>query len=146
MKKVVLLLVALINFSFSAMAAGDKPIHVSDMPKPAQQFITAHFNGQSIALAKMETDFLSKSYDVIFTNGDKLEFDKKGKWTTIDCKHSQVPKAVIPVPIQQYLTQHYSHAKVKKIEVTDRKGYEVELSNGVELEFNKNFQVIDMER
>lgn len=25
----------------------------------------------------METDWFDKSYDVIFTNGDKLEFDKK---------------------------------------------------------------------
>ena len=28
-------------------------------------------------MAKMETDWFDKSYDVIFTNGDKLEFDKK---------------------------------------------------------------------
>lgn len=146
MKKILLLLVGVFGLSIYAMAANDKPIQVTEMPKQAQQFINTHFKGQSVAMAKMETDFLSKSYDVIFTNGDKLEFDKKGHWTTVDCGHSQVPAAVLPAAIRTYLNQHYAQSKVKKIELTDRKGYEVELSNGVELEFNKNFQVIDMDR
>ncbi|MBE6276498.1 MAG: hypothetical protein E7096_09210 [Bacteroides sp.] len=146
MKKFVLLLVTLVSFSFTSMADDDKPIRVSEMPRQAQKFIETHFKGQTVALAKMETDFMSKSYDVIFTNGDKLEFDKKGHWTKVDCEHSQVPTAVLPVAIQKYIGQHYGRSKVKQIELTDRKGYEVELSNGVELKFNKKFQVIDIDR
>lgn len=146
MKKVILCIVCMLGLSVYAMAANDKPIQVTDLPKQAQQFIKAYFTGQSVALAKMETDFLSKSYDVIFTNGDKLEFDKKGNWTKVDCEHTQVPVAVLPTTIRQYLEQHYPKILVRKIELTDHKGYEVELANGVEVEFNKRFQVIDIEK
>jgi hypothetical protein len=115
------------------------------MPKQAQLFINKYFNGKSVAMAKMETDFLSKSYDVIFTNGDKLEFDKKGVWTNVDCKQTQVPKDILPKEILNYLNANYPNLNVSQIEKTDSKGYDVELSNGVELEFNKKFQVIDID-
>ena len=44
------------------------------MPQTAQTFIKTHFPDNKVAMAKMETDWFDKSYDVIFTNGDKLEF------------------------------------------------------------------------
>lgn len=146
MKKVVLLLVSLFGFSFYAMSGSDKPIQLTELPKQAQLFINKYFQGQKIALIKQDDDFLDKSYDVIFTNGDKLEFDRKGQWTEVDCEHSQVPKEILPNGIQKYLSQNYARVKVKTIERTDHKGYEVELSNGVELEFNRKFQVIDIDR
>lgn len=146
MKKLVFLFVGLFVTSLSVWAYDDKPIEVSEMPKAAQQFIQRHFANQSVAVAKMETDFMAKSYDVIFTNGDKVEFDRKGKWTNVDCEHSQVPQEVIPVAIQKYVAKHYPEAKVLKIELTDRKGYDVELNNGLEVEFDKNFKVREIDR
>lgn len=146
MKKVTLLFVSLFVLSFSAMAINDKPIQVEEMPKAAQQFIETHFPGLSVAMAKVELDFLSKSYDVIFTNGDKVEFDKKGNWTNIDCKHTQVPIEVVPTIIREYLAKHYPAIGISQIELTDRKGYDVELQNGIELEFDKRFRLIDMDR
>ena len=38
---------------------------------------------------------LSLIHILIFTNGDKLEFDKKGVWTEVNCKYSAVPVAVV---------------------------------------------------
>jgi len=146
MKKLAFLFVGLFVLSLSVWAYDDKPIEVSEMPKAAQQFIQRHFANQSVAVAKMETDFMAKSYDVIFTNGDKVEFDRKGKWTNVDCEHSQVPQEVIPVAIQKYVAKYYPEAKVLKIELTDRKGYDVELNNGFEVEFDKNFKVREIDR
>lgn len=146
MKKLAFLFVSLLMVNLSVWAGNDKPIKVSEMPKAAQRFIQNHFAGQSIAVAKVETDFMNKSYDVIFTNGDKVEFDKRGKWTNVDCEYSQVPQAVIPVVIQQYLAKEYPTAKVLKIELTDRRGYEVELNNGFEVKFDKKMRVIDVDR
>ena len=93
----------------------------------------------------MESDVLSKSYDVIFTNGDKVEFDKKGRWTNIDCEHSVVPAGIVPQSIKEYVQKQYPSAKIIKLELTDRKGYDVELSNDVEIEFDKKFNVIDID-
>ena len=146
MKKIVFLFISLFAMNLVALAGNDKPIQVSEMPKAAQLFIKNHFAGLSVAMAKVETDFLDKNYDVVFTNGNKVEFDKKGNWTNVDCEHTQVPVAILPEAIRQYVAKNYPDAKVLKIEVTDRKGYDVELSNGFELEFDKRMNVIDVDR
>ena len=146
MKKIVFLFISLFVMNFVVLAGNDKPIQVSEMPKAAQLFIKNHFADLSVAMAKVETDFLDKNYDVVFTNGNKVEFDKKGNWTNVDCEHTQVPVAILPEAIRQYVAKNYPDAKVLKIEVTDRKGYDVELSNGFELEFDKRMNVIDIDR
>lgn len=146
MKKIVFLFISLFAMNFVALAGNDKPIQVSEMPKAAQLFIKNHFADLSVAMAKVETDFLDKNYDVVFTNGNKVEFDKKGNWTNVDCEHTQVPVAILPEAIRQYVAKNYPDAKVLKIELTDRKGYDVELSNGFELEFDKRMNVIDIDR
>lgn len=146
MKKLVFLFACLFAMALSVSAGNDKPIQVTELPKAAQQFIRNHFADQSVAMAKVETEFMDKSYDVIFTNGDKVEFNKKGQWTNVDCKHTQVPQAVIPMDIQKYVAKNYPDAKVLKIEVTDRKGYEVDLSNGFDIEFDKKMNVRDIDR
>ena len=145
MKKWTILLVSLVVVSVTAWAGNDKPIQVSQMPKAAQLFIQKHFANQSVAIAKVETEFLDKNYDVIFTNGDKIEFNKKGQWTNVDCEHTQVPVDIIPVAIQKYVSQKFPDTKVVKIEVTDRKGYEVELNNGFDIEFDKKLNVVDFD-
>ena len=111
MKKGILLIVGLLVMNLTVWAGNDKPIEVKKMPKAAQQFIQAYFGTHSVAVAKMETDFMSRSYDVIFTNGDKVEFDKKGNWKNVDCEQGEVPAAIIPEGIQMYLTQHYPNVK-----------------------------------
>ena len=146
MKKLTFLFVCLFVMSLNVLASNDKPIQVTEMPKAAQAFIKSHFAKQSVAVAKMENDFINKSYDVIFTNGDKVEFDKKGIWTSVDCEHTQVPVAVIPQAIQEYVSKNYPNAKVIKIEKTDLKGYDVDLNNGFDLEFDKKFRVVEIDR
>ena len=146
MKKWTILFVSMLVMSVTVWAGNDKPIQISQMPQAAQQFIQKHFANQSVAVAKMESELLDKNYDVIFTNGDKVEFNKKGQWTKVDCKHTQVPVEVIPVAIQKYVSQQFPDAKVVRIEVTDRKGYEVDLSNGFDIEFDKKMNVIEIDR
>ena len=101
MKKVLLLLVCLFTLQTVVWADDDKPIQVNQLPQTAQTFIKTHFPNNKVAMAKMETDWFDKSYDVIFTNGDKLEFDKKGIWTEVNCKYSAVPVAVVPDAVRQ---------------------------------------------
>ena len=146
MKKMTFLWVCLFALNVTVWASNDKPIKIAEMPGQAQAFIKNYFSTHSVALAKMETDFLSKSYDVIFTNGDKVEFDKQGRWTNIDCEHSVVPVGVIPQTIKDYVQKQYPNAKILKIELTDRKGYDVGLSNDVEIEFDKRLWYILSEK
>ena len=144
MKKLVFLLVCLFTLQTVARADDDKPIQVTQMPQPAQQFIKQHFADSKVALAQMESDFFYKSYEVIFTNGDKVEFDNKGNWEEVNCKYSSVPTAIIPAAIQKYVTTNYPDAKILKIE-RDKKDYEVKLSNRTELKFDLKFNLIDID-
>ena len=87
---------------------------------------------------------IDSSYDVVFINGDKVEFDKKGNWKEVSCRRMTVPQAVVPVKIQEFVKSNYPEAKVLKIE-KDRYEYEVKLSNFWELTFDTSFNLIDMD-
>lgn len=144
MKKLVVLFVSLFALISVARADNDKAIQMDQLPQQAQQFIKQHFAGNNVAIAKVENDLFSKSYDVIFANGNKVEFDKAGEWKEVDCKYDQVPAAIIPEPIRKYATANYPDAKVVKIE-RDRKDYEVKLSGGLELKFDLKFNLINID-
>lgn len=137
-------LVCLVTFQVSAVADNDKPVSMTQLPTTAQQLIKKHFSKKKVALAKQETGLFEKSYDVVFNNGEKVEFDRRGNWTEIDCKMSSVPASLIPAKIAQYVKSTYPGTKILKIEKDDNR-YEIKLSNRLEITFNKNFQVVDID-
>ena len=55
-----------------------------------------------------------------------------------------VPSQLIPQPIKNYLKENYRGATVRKFEL-NTKEYEVELTNGIDLTFNRHFQLIDID-
>lgn len=130
--------------SAAAYADNDKPIRFEELPKAAQDIISRNFANKKIAMMTMEKGLLDREYNVVFADGDELEFDRKGQWTSIDCKRKPVPAAFIPVQITAYLNSTYNGEQIKKIE-KDNKEYEVELTNGTEITFNKSFQVVDID-
>ena len=83
-------------------------------------------------------------YKVMYQSGEKVEFDKKGNWRDIECKTSQVPAALIPAQITANVNATFPGAVVTEID-QDRRGYSVKLSNGLELEFNKKFQIVELD-
>lgn len=147
MKSLKIWMVALLGILFvgtTAFADNEKPVSVNNLPALARQVITRNFAGKKVAFAKVESGVINKNYDVIFTNGDKVEFDKKGAWTEIDCEHTSVPAALVPSAIRNYVNSNYSGNIILKIERNSRE-YEVKLSNGLEIKFNSKFQVTDID-
>lgn len=144
MKKLLLLFMCLFTIQSVVKADDDKPVRIEQLPQSAQQFIKTHFGDSKVAIAKMETGWFDKSYDIIFTDGNKLEFDKQGNWKEINCKYSAVPASVIPEQIKKYVTENYPGAQVLKIE-RDKRDYEVKLSNKWELKFDLQFNLIDID-
>ena len=134
----------MVSCNMVANAGNDKPISVNALPAKAQTLLNNHFNGQKVMLATIESGVVSRSYDVVLQNGTKLEFDKKGNLTEIDCKQGIVPVQLIPQAIKNYLEVNYAGQSVKKIEIKKNE-YEVELVNGLDLTFNKHFQLIDID-
>ena len=144
MKKLFLLLVSVFTMQV-AMADNDKPVTFEQLPQAAQQFIRQNFADREIAFSKMEKEWFDTSYDVLFTNGDKLEFDKKGQWKELYCKFTAVPEKAVPAPIVKFVNDKYPGVKILVIE-KDRYEYEVRLSNFWEITFDLQFNVIDMDQ
>ena len=134
----------ILSCNILASAGNDKPISVTTLPTKAQILLTNYFGNQKVALATIESGVVNKSYDVVLQNGTKLEFNKKGELTEIDCKQGVVPVNLIPLSIKNYLQNNYPGQSVKKLEIK-KKEYEVELSTGIDLTFNKHFQLIDID-
>lgn len=118
-----------------AVNAQDKIIQLSQLPKQAQTFLKAHGATNGISYIKMEDELFKKSYEVKMNDGSEFEFDKNGNWKEIDLKHKAVPAALIPKPIKVYVAKSFPNNKIVKISKESSK-YEVELSNGLDLEFN----------
>ena len=137
-------LLGVLAYQTPAIAGNDKPITVRELPARAKQVVNTHFRGKNVAVVTVERQFVGKSYDVVFASGEKLEFDRNGNWTEIDCKKSRVPAALVPSAIKNYVRKNYHGAQIMEIGRKDNY-YEVNLSNRLEIKFNKKFQVIEID-
>lgn len=144
MRIMMIAIYCILSCNILASAGNDKPISVNTLPIKAQVLLTNYFGNQKVALATIESGVVNRSYDVVLQNGTKLEFNKKGELTEIDSKQGVVPIKLIPLSIKNYLQNNYPRQSVKKLEIKKNE-YEVELSNGMDLTFNKHFQLIDID-
>ena len=144
MKRLLMMFLGMVIMCSTAMADNDKPIAVGQMPKPAQEFVVKYFPDNKVMMAKQEGNIVDRSYEVMFANGSKVEFDKSGEWTSVECKGTSVPDGIVPAPIAEYVQKNFEGIKVTKIE-KEAKRYEIELSNKVELTFNKSFKLLELD-
>ena len=145
MKKILAIFLATFTLGISTLYAdNDRLISKEQLPLVSQQFVNKHFAGHKTSYVKLERDFFERSYKVVFTDGTKLEFARNGEWKEIDCRYSEVPSAIIPQQIRNYVSQSYPNEKILQID-RNRKDYEVHLSNRLELTFDKNYSLIDID-
>ena len=145
MKKWLIIVLSLVVFSVPVKADDGKVITVNKMPQAAQEFMAKYFPGMEVAVAKQEGLFWDKSYDVIFNNGNKLEFDGTGDWKSVDCKFASVPEELVPAPVAGYIKGKFPGARILKIE-KDERSLDIELDNGTDLEFNRTFELVELDR
>ncbi len=146
MKRFVYLMTALLLVCANiACADNERTITVAELPADARLLLEQHFADRKIVLAKVETDVLSKSYEVVFADGDRIDFDSKGRWAEIECPATAVPSALVPAAITHYVRNNYPGQTIKSLE-KDRKEYEVKLSNRIELIFDKKLRLKKIDR
>lgn len=145
MKKTLITMSVILASVTTVLADNDRPVQISQLPQQAQTFLNSHFKGGKIAMVTAEREWLGQEYKVVFVNGDKIEFDSKGNWENIECKHSTVPKGAVPTAISKYLDETFPGSQVKEIDL-DKRGYDVELTNGMDIKFDKNFLVYKIKK
>ena len=122
-----------------ACAGNDRVIDVAQLPTPAQQLLSSEFAGKQVSFVKADRDLLTLDYDVVFSDGSAIEFDSRGQWEEINCRQGDVPESLVPEAIRQHVKAHYASERIRQIE-RRRRGYEIKLTNGLELKFNKQLQ------
>lgn len=145
MKKILFLFVMCVSMMQMACADNEKAIGLTDLPQQAQNFLKQHFADAKVGAYQKERDGLTVTYKVMFLNGDQVEFNRKGEWIDVDCKALLMPESIVPQQIKTFVESSYPGTKVVHIERGDRQSYEVKLSNGMDLKFDKKFNVMDLE-
>ena len=143
MKRIIALILSLSVFALSAKA-DDKPIDYEHLPAAARAFIQSDFSSLSISFITRDADLLDTTYDVHFTNGLKLEFNSKGEWKEISNATALIDTKYIPKEILASIASRWPDAGIKKIE-RYRQGYEIELTNRLELKYDKHFRLVEID-
>ena len=129
--------------SLQIIKADDRPVTFAQLPAAAQAFINSNYPDEKISYATVDDDLILPDYNVMLANGVKIQFEHNGSLEKIESR-AGVPENLIPFQIKDYVKLHYPDALFIGYEV-GRKSYEVKLSNRLELKFNKNFILIEID-
>lgn len=129
--------------SVLSASADDRPISFEQLPSRARTFIKTHFPSGELLYATVDDDFIRPDYEVMLTGDVRIQFENDGQLEKVEAK-AGVPDGIVPDKIKEYISRHYPGAAVVEFEI-DRKEYEVKLSNRLEIKFNKNYNVIDID-
>lgn len=122
-------------------SAGNRPITADRLPQQARAFLDRHFAGVGITYATTDRELFDTTYEVALNDGTRIEFGRKGQWREIKNQHTQVPRSVVPKQIAEYISRNYPKAVIRQLEI-DRGEYEVELSNGIKIDFGSDMQLL----
>lgn len=142
MKKIVMTLIGLAAF-VTALSADDRPIAYEKLPAPAKEYIQTNFPGEKTTMVTKDDDLIFADYTVMLSNGIRLEFEHSGTLTQISSPNG-IPAELVPVSIRNYVQAHYPDAGYLDFEIGKRT-YEVKLTNRMELKFNNNFHIIEID-
>ena len=137
MKKVLLLLMLAIT-SVGAFARDTYSRDESVLPVAAKTTLKKNFKAE-VSMIKIDRELGRVSeYDVILTDGTEITFDRDGNWKDVEVsKSSKVPSEFVPEKIAGYVKKAQPNTRIVGIEKSKRE-YDVQLSNGVEMKFDKN--------
>lgn len=120
-----------------------RPVGRDELPRESLAFLDSYYPEARLALARVETDWFEKEYEVILADGVRVTFSRKGEWKEVKSKAAGVPMSLVPDPIREYIQKTYPGERVIEIS-RDRREIEVELGNRIELTFDtKTFYLTD---
>ncbi len=146
MKSLLRIFVALAAMLASSTLVSCKDIIISPdkLPVAAQSFIKEYYPETAISYAKKDADLTKTTYEVTLQDGTEIDFNSKGEWDKVDCKRAAVPAALVPAFIAEYVQTSFPGQIIVKID-KERYGYEIELGNDLELKFDKNGKLLNID-
>ena len=142
MKKFMLATMATLAVVMGVVAA---ELTTKQLPQPAQEFIKEYFAKDEVKKIRVHRHHHGEhTYNVLFTDGSKINFNSKGQWTKIKLRNDSIPIEIIPEYITTYVWEQYPDVVIMSIE-QEGEGHEVELSDGTELTFNPKGNVVKID-
>ena len=78
MKKIAMIAVVLV-MALAAVSARDKIVSADQLPKTAQDFISAHFAGKTVQYVEMDFN----EFEVQLSDRTEIEFGGNGEWESV---------------------------------------------------------------
>lgn len=111
-------------------------INRNDLPEAAREMLDEHFPKAKVSMVKVDRHLLKRTdYDVKLTDGTRIDFSNKGRWTHVDCKKKSVPESLVPKAIRNSVSRKYSGEKIVRISRSSLY-YTVGLAGGKELKYD----------
>lgn len=77
-----------------------------ELPEAAREMLDKYFPKAKIGMIKIDKHLLKKTdYDVRLVSGTTIEFNNKGKWTSVVCKKDEVPEGLVIKKIRTHVTK-----------------------------------------
>ncbi|MDR1113277.1 MAG: PepSY-like domain-containing protein [Bacteroidales bacterium] len=115
----------------------DRIVPSQKLPAKSQTFLKVHFPDATINQVIKDSD---GSYTVFLANGFQVEFKRNGEWDDVDGKMQPIPESVlnlIPQTIHTYIASSFPQVLINEVS-KEWYGYEIGLSNDLDLEFRKD--------
>ena len=143
MKKILFAALMLICSTGVALADGhERAITVQQLPQPAQEFLKQHFDSLTVAYVVEDVKHFGSEYEVVYTDRTEVDFRRDGQWESVERKYAPVPASIVPKQIAEFVARsNFPRQFIKKID-RDPYTWEIELSSGLEIKFDMQFNVI----
>lgn len=114
------------------------------VPDAVAAFVKQYFPNATIAGVELDSDHGGMEYDIYLSDGTEVDFDTSNQWDNVDCHTKAVPAALVPQAIATYVKNNYQNMAITKIN-KEYHGYEIELSNGLDLNFDRSGQFMGVD-
>ena len=127
-----------------AQGQAQPAVNAQSLPTSITTFIKQQFPNATIVGIEPDYDHGGMEYDVYLSDGTELDFDANNQWETIESRGKGVPAVFIPKAIATYVKSNYQNMTITKVN-REYHGYEIELANGLDLNFDNSGRFLGMD-
>ena len=127
--------------------SGESIITAQELPEKAQSFISTHFPSDDFTRVekKATPDRDGSVYEINLSSNFEIDFTAEGQWVDIEGNEQQLPEGIVPVNISAYIADNYPDQFITGID-TEADAYEIDLSNDVDVQFDKDGNFVREEK
>ena len=135
--KQIILLASVMMLSIASVFAADMPIQANQLPKKAQDFISANFANDPIVYAEQDRN----SFKAELQSGVEIDFDRNGDWTDVASERTPLPINFIPANIINPVQAKYPQVPVLEIS-KEYNSYKLKLGNNREVYVDNSGKIV----